>query len=304
MFESDDLVGANSILHGSESATQIGGPAVAGVLVAAVSAVAGLVADALSFVVSALSLLWIRRPERRPPPGPRRGIRRDVAEGIRWLAGEPLLRSLTIHGAIGNLALTGYGAITIVFLVRGLGVSTTGVGLLLAASGLGGVAAATATPRLARRFGAARTMVWCKVGAGVSSLLIPLSRPGLGLIAFVAGSGLVAGGVVAGNVVAGSFRQAYIPPALLGRVVTGMQFVNMGAIPLGAVLGGAAAGAVGTRAAIAIMTIGYALAGLIIARGPWRGRRDLPAAADDGAGASELTANIRRTGVPGRPGRA
>jgi hypothetical protein len=76
--------------------------------------------------------------------------------------------------------------------------------------------------------------------------------------------------------VAGSFRQSYVPPALLGRVVTSMQFVNLGAIPLGAVLGGAAASAIGTRGAIAVMTIGYAFAGLIIALGPWRGRRDLP----------------------------
>jgi Transmembrane secretion effector len=283
MFDDDDLVGANSILQGSESATQIGGPAVAGLLVAAVSAVAGLVVDALSFVVSALSLLWIRRPERRPQPAARRGIWRDIGEGIRWLSREPLLRSLTIHGAIGNVALTGYGAITVVFLVRGLGVSTTGVGLLLAASGLGGVAAATATPLLVRRFGAARTMVWCKVSAGICSLLIPLSRPGLGLIAFAVGSGLVAACVVAGNVVAGSFRQAYVPAALLGRVVTSMQFVNLGAIPLGAVLGGVAATALGTRAAIAIMTGGYAVAGLIIALGPWRGRRDLPPRHDPSA---------------------
>jgi hypothetical protein len=300
MFDADDLVGANSILHGSESATQIGGPAVAGVLMAVVSAVAGLVLDALSFLVSALSLLWIRRPERRPEPTVARGVRRDIAEGVRWLAREPLLRSLTIHGAIGNVALTGYGAITVVFLVRGLGVSTTGVGLLLAASGLGGIAAATSTPLLVRRFGAARTMVWCKVSAGLSSLLIPLSRPGLGLIAFVAGTGLVAACVVVGNVVAGSFRQSYVPPMLLGRVVTGMQFVNLGAIPLGAVLGGAAASAIGTRGAIAVMTVGYAFAGLIIARGPWRGRRDLPGrpADDPDQLATSATTTATLSGAP------
>jgi Transmembrane secretion effector len=301
MFDADDLVGANSVLHGSESATQIGGPAVAGVLMAAVSAVAGLALDALSFLVSALSLLWIRRPERRPEPAGTRGVRRDIAEGVRWLAHEPLLRSLTIHGAIGNVALTGYGAITVVFLVRGLGVSTAGVGLLLAASGLGGVAAATSTPVLVRRFGAARTMVWCKVSAGLCSLLIPLSRPGFGLIAFVAGTGLVAACVVVGNVVAVSFRQSYVPPMLLGRVVTSMQFVNLGAIPLGAVLGGAAASVIGTRGAIAVMTVGYAFAGLIIARGPWRGRRDLPvrpADATDQPATTSATTTATLSGAP------
>ena len=278
MFEADDLVGANSVLQGSESAVQIAGPAVAGALMAAVNAVTGLILDALTFVASAVSLLVIRRPERRPVPDPtaRHSIGRDIAEGVRWLAREPLLRSLTLHGAAGNIALTGYGAIIVVFLIRDIGVSTATVGLLMAASGLGGVAAATATPFLVRRIGAARTMIRCKVAAGLASLLIPLTTPGYGLITFIAGTALVAACVVAGNVVAGTFRQTYVPPALLARVVTGMQFVNLGAIPLGALLGGAAATALGTRGAIWCMTIFYAAAGAILLLGPWRGRRDLP----------------------------
>jgi hypothetical protein len=303
MFDKDDLVGANAILHGSDSATQIAGPALGGALVAAVSAVAGLVLDALSFVGSALCLLLIRRPERRLPAAPRRGIGRDIMAGARWLAREPLLRNLMIHGALGNLALTGYGAIVIVFLVRDVGVGTGTVGLLLAGSGLGGVAAATATPHLVRRFGAARTMIRCKIGAGVASLLIPLARPGAGLIAFVLGSGLVGALVVAGNVVAGSFRQAYTPPAMLGRVVTSMQFVNLGAIPVGALLGGVTATAFGTRAAIAMMTAGYACTGLILALGPWRGRRDLPVRAPTGEiggpGSRRFAAEPRVAGEPG-----
>jgi MFS family permease len=278
MFEADDLVGANAVLQGSESAVQIAGPAVAGALVAAVSAVAGLLVDAASFVVSFLGLLLVRRPERPvAAPAGRRSIGRDIAEGARWLAREPFLRNLTAHGAVSNLALTGYGAITIVFLIRDVGVGTGTVGVLLAASGLGGVAAATATPLLVRRFGAARALVVCKVSAGLSSLLIPLTTRGYGLLAFFTGTALVAGFVVAGNVIAGSFRQAYVPSDLLGRVVTSMQFVNLGAIPLGAVLGGVTAGLLGTRAAIAAMTVTYALAGLIMLLGPFRGRRDLPA---------------------------
>jgi hypothetical protein len=101
--------------------------------------------------------------------------------------------------------------------------------------------------------------------------------------------------------VAGSFRQSYVPPMLLGRVVTGMQFVNLGAIPLGAVLGGAAASAIGTRGAIAVMTVGYAFAGLIIARGPWRGRRDLPARpadAPDQLATTSATTTATLSGAP------
>ena len=276
MFEADDLVGANAVLQGSDSAVQIVGRATGGVLLAAVGAVAGLIIDAVSFLVSFVALASIRRPERPVPPAPPRPLRSDVADGIRWLAGSPLLRSLTLHGAAGNLALTGYGAIIVVFLVRDLGVSTAMVGILMAVSGFGGVLAATVTPRLVRRFGAARTMIRSKIGAGFASLLIPLSTPELGLALFVLGWGLVAVCLVIGNVIAGTFRQSYVPAALLGRVVTGMQFVNYGAIPLGALLGGVAATLVGARGAIWMMTVFYAVAGLILVLGPWRGRRDLP----------------------------
>jgi MFS family permease len=279
MFDQEDLVGANSVLQGTESAAQVAGPAIGGVLISAVTAVAGMIVDAVSFLVSAVALWRIRRSERRPAVTAEPAtITRDIAEGAGWLIRDRFLRNLTIHGAVCNLVLTAYGALVVVFLVREVGVGTTGVGLLLAVSSLGGVAAATAAPRLVRRFGSARTMVTCKLFAGVASLLIPMTRPGPGLVLFVAGTAGVAAGVVAGNVIAGSFRQAYCPPGMLGRIVTSMQFVNLGAIPIGAVLGGATAGLIGTRSAIGVMTAAYAMAGLILLLGPFRGRRDLPAA--------------------------
>jgi hypothetical protein len=52
----------------------------------------------------------------------------------------------------------------------------------------------------------------------------------------------------------------------------------------GAAATAGAATAVGTRGAIAIMTVGYALAGLIVVLGPWRGRRDLPEPVTDRTG--------------------
>jgi len=276
MFDSDDLVEANSALQGTESAAQVAGPAAAGLLIAAVSTVAGLVVDAFSFLFSAFSLWRIRRAERRPAATARQSIGRDIVEGARWLIHDRFLRNLTAYGAAANLWLTGMNAITVVFLVREVGVGTTGVGMLLAAVALGGVGAATMTPRLVLRLGGARMLVACKVFGGLSSLLIPLTRPGLGLCLFVAGMLGVAAGSIAGNVVTASFRQAYVPPGLLGRVLTGMQFMNLGAVPVGAVLGGATAGLLGVRDAMWIMAIGYALSGLILVLGPLRGRRDLP----------------------------
>ena len=279
MFDKDDLVTANSALQGTESAAQVAGPAAAGLLVAAVSAVAGLVLDAATFLISAFALWRIRRPERRPAPTPRAGIGTDIVEGARWLLKDRFLLNQTIYGAAANLWLTGINAISVVFLVREVGAGTTTVGLLFAAVSLGGVGAATLTPRLVRGIGSARTLVTCKTFGGVASLLIAFTYPGPGLLIFVAGMLGVAAGAIAGNVVSASFRQAYCPPQLLGRVLTSMQFINFGAIPVGAVLGGALAAPLGTRTAILLMALGYATSSLILILGPLRNRRDLPVAA-------------------------
>jgi MFS family permease len=215
--------------------------------------------------------------DRRRPGIPHRSIAREIRTGLTWLLHDRYLRNLMTHGAVSNLALNGYGAIIVVFLLRDVGVGTGTMGLLLSASGLGGVAAAAATPFLVRRFGAARALRTTKAAAGCASLLIPFTGPGAGLLPFVAGTALVAAFVVAGNVITGSFRQAYVPAALLGRVLTAMQFVNFGTIPVGALLGGVLATAYGNRFCVAVMTATYALAGLIILLGPFRGRRNLPA---------------------------
>ncbi|MEV4636858.1 MFS transporter [Actinoplanes sp. NPDC049548] len=278
MFRKDQLVGANSVLHATDSAAQVAGPAMGGLLVATVSALAGFVTDALSFLVSAVLLWRIRRPERRPSPSQTAPgtLVRDIAAGARWLARDRYLRNLTLHGAAANLFLTGVNALLVVFLVRDVRLGTTGVGMLLAMSSLGGVGAASVTPLLVRRFGDARVLFWSKIFAGVASTLVPQTRPGAGLALVVAGMAGISAGAVAGNVINGSFRQAYCPPELLGRILTSMQFVNFGAIPVGAVLGGAAAAAFGTRQALTTITIGYALSGVILLLGPFRNRRDLP----------------------------
>ena len=274
------LVPANAFLYGSESAAQVAGPGVAGMLAGAFGAVAGLLVQAGTFTMSALCLLGVRRPERRTPPPERPNLRAEIAEGARLVAADRLLRNLLAHGALSNFWLTGYQALLVVFLVREVGLDAAPVGLLLTLTSLGGVVGAAAAPTLCRRLGTARTLVLCKAGAGPCALLIPLSGSGPRTVLFVVGGALVVTGVVAGNVVSGSFRQRYCPPHLLARVTTSMQFVNLGTIPLGAVTAGVLAELVGTRPALWVLTVGFAASGLVLALGPLRGRRDLPSRPD------------------------
>jgi MFS family permease len=275
LVDEDRLVEGNSRLMSSESAAEVAGPGLGGLLAQAFGAANGLIADAVSFGVSALCLRGIRTREHRQV-SPRRSLRKEIAEGLGFVAHDRLLRVFMIFGGAANLVLTGYDAIVVVFLVRGLGLSAGTAGALIAVGSTGGVLGALLAPRLARSIGSARALLLCKVGTTPFGLLIPLAGPGWRLSFFVVGAVGLVGGVVAGNVISGGFMQAYCPPALIGRITTSIQVVNFGAIPVGAVLGGVLASTVGFHDALWILFGFFLLSSLILLAAPIRHDRDLP----------------------------
>jgi len=276
VLDERQLVPANALLSGSEAAARVAGPGLAGLLAGALGAVSGYAVQALTFAVSATCLALVRTPEHRAARAPGRDLRREVAEGVRFVAGDRVLLNLAAHGSLSNLFLTGYQALLVVFLVRQVGLAEGAVGLLLTLTALGGVLGALLVQPLVRRLGDARTLVLCKALAGPFALAVPLAEQGWRLALLAVASTLVVLGITAGNVVSGSFRQRYVPGELLGRVTTSIQTVNLAGIPLGAVLAGALATAIGTRPALWLLTAAYASTGLVLLLGPLRGRRDLP----------------------------
>ena len=275
LLADDELVEGNSHLQAAESAGQVAGPGVAGLLAQAVGAVCGVLVDAVSFAVSLACLRGLDGRE-QPVARTRRSLRADIGDGLRFVLRDRLLRSLMLFGGAANLVLSGFGAITVVYLVQGVGLSAGGAGVLIAVGQLGAVAGALLAPRLARRIGSARTVLATKLGAVPIALLIPLTAPGWRLGFFAVGCIALAGGITAGNVVQRGFSQAYIPTALMGRVNTSTQVVNFGLIPIGAVLGGVLAGSLGFRPTLCLLLGGLLVASLLLLAGPLRGLRDLP----------------------------
>lgn len=278
LLDRDQVAEGNAKVQATEAAAQVGGPGVAGLMTQLAGAANALLVDAMSFLASALCLLSIRAREPRPARAHQDGtLRQEIGEGIRFVARDPYLRVLTVFGAVSNIGLIGYQSILVVFLVREVGVSPGVVGVLTAATSMGGVLGAISATALARRFGSARSLLVAELGAAPFGLLIPLTTAGSGLALTVTGGFVIGAGVAVGNVLKGSFRQTYTPHALLGRVTVSMQMVNYGTIPLGAVLGGALGTTLGLRPALWTIMTGLALSGLILLVGPLRRHRDLPA---------------------------
>ncbi|WP_344123550.1 MFS transporter [Streptomyces blastmyceticus] len=278
ILEPEDQPEGNAKLHGSASAAQIAGLGSGGLIAQLAGAVNGMFANAATFLVSLLCLSGIRHREPRITGTAHRpkSLVGEVGEGLRLVAGDPWLRTLTLFGAASNLALMGYQSILVVFLVRGVGLGPGPVGALIAAAGTGGVAGAFVARRVAGRVGTARATLLFELGLPVFALLIPLTTGGAGVVLFVAGGFCVSAGVVAGNVVKASFQQRYCPPGLLGRLTATTAFLNYGTIPLGALLGGTLGTALGIRTAMWITTAGVPLAALILLFSPIGRSRDLP----------------------------
>jgi MFS family permease len=284
-----DLLEGNAKLQGSEQVANVAGPGAGGLIAQAAGSVCGVLANAVSFAVSAfcLSRLKVTEPE---VTGPAQRLRQDIAEGLAIVVRDPMLRVTTVFGCLANLVLVGYQAVLVVFLVTVVGLSPGVTGLLLALTSLGGVAGALLARRVAVRFGTARAVLFGKVLLSPAGLLIPLAGRGPGLALFVLGSVTVIAGIVAGNIIWSGWVQTYYPARLLGRVSTSVQVFNYGAIPAGALLAGLIASHLGVRATLWIMLGGLIASSLVLLLSPLPRLRDLPAGPASGAGEPAVSA--------------
>ncbi len=215
----EHLVEGNAKLTGSAQVAAVAGPSVAGGLVQAIGSSAAVAVDSASFLVSAAALVAIRAPEPKPvvPEGGHPRLVHDIAEGLRFVFRNTLLRAIAATTATSNFFGGIAAAVEIVFLVRAVHASPGVIGLLFSMGGVGGVLGALAAGPIARRVGGARATL-IGIAGNVGGLLIPLTMPGAGLALFGVGFMIVSFFVVVYNVNQVSFRQRLCPDRLLGRM--------------------------------------------------------------------------------------
>jgi MFS family permease len=237
---------ANARVFGTESAAQIAGPGVAGLVAQLASAATGVVGSVVGHAVSALCLARIRVPRQSGQAADGDGderLRTRIAEGVHTVLDDRNLRVLMIIGGVSNFGLTGYAALLVLFLVGDLGLPEIQLGFVMMFGGVGGLLGALVAPWLGRRLGTGRASTALLVVAGPAALLIGAPASAAQAYLTAVGLFLVGAAVVGGNVIRGAWRQRYVPAALMGRVMTTMQVVNYGTMPLA----GLAAAVLGSR---------------------------------------------------------
>ena len=241
------LEGANSKLQACEIVGQtfLGGPI--GSATFALFATFPFILNSAGFAIAAAVLLGLAgtyRPKANPQVAHAK-LRADLAAGLRWLRGHPLLLRLVAVAGLLSLISELAQAQLVLYALDDLHLSDAAYGLFAFVGGIGGLAGAAIAPRMVRVSSRRAVMiigiVCCAAGFGGMGLT---RSPVAGAALF----GLFAAAVVAVNVVLATARHTLVPGELLGRVLGVWRTVVWGAIPVGALLGGALTEALGAAA--------------------------------------------------------
>jgi MFS family permease len=294
------LVDGNAKLEISRSSAQIGGPGLAGILVELLKAPVAVLLDAVSFVVSALFLVRIRKSERSPQEdaAPRRRMRDDLREGLRYVLRHPYLKNIAACTAFFNFFGQFVFVLLLVYARRNLDLSPAVIGLafMLGNAGLL-VGAFTANP-ITRRLGVGPTIIATSLIGGPMFLLIPFAPHGHAALAVIVPAFIVGGfaGTVY-NVAQVSLRQAITPERIQGRMNSVMRFIVWGVIPLGALSGGVLTTWIGLKETLIVGGIGTCLPFLPVLLSPVRSVREIPEVAEEEIVLEPLAVNVPDPGT-------
>ena len=265
LIDRADLLEGNSKLEVSRSTAQLAGPAIAGVAIQAIGAARAIYLDAGSFLVSAVTLWLIRKPEPEPSPATasgRTGFLHEMWEGIQVVIGNPTLWKIAGSTATANFGSNIAGAVLLIFAYRNLHLSPGMVGLIFAVGAVGGLLGAVVTGSMVTRLGVGLTL-FISILAGGLLLLTPLAAytnaavflSALFFVCFLFSTPY--------NITQVSLRQAITPDRVQGRMNATMRTIVWGTIPIGSVTGGVLGSQIGV---VPTILFGY---GITLLAGGW-----------------------------------
>jgi MFS family permease len=234
------LMAANSRIYVTQVSAETIGPAIGGFLIQLIGAALTVATDAVSYLLSGIAFLLIRRPEPVTGGAVRGTFRADLGEGLRFVLGHPILRRIAAGNATFTIGWRAIEAILLLYCYRVLHLSPAQAGLLFAVSGVALVIGALLRERATRLLGFGRLLVITSLVCGLQCFLIAGAGLGLGPPAMVAA--FVSLGIASGmfDVAQLTLRQLLTPDRLQARMNATMRTLFWGPRPLGFLLGGLA----------------------------------------------------------------
>ncbi|MFE2169872.1 MFS transporter [Streptomyces sp. NPDC059447] len=261
----ENIAQANGLIYGAESIVRITGTALAGGLMVLLDPADAVMVDAVSFLASALFIRAVaRRPHGDAPAARRPGFKESVAEGLRFLWGHPVLRTMTVVGTLQSFAGGAIVGQMVVFADRGLGIHGTDarIGFLYTAWSAGGIGGSLLLPRLRRRLDAFRILLVALPIGAVLGLVVVLGNDWRVAVVALAvwGSAYL---VVLVNTM--TYSQEVTPAELQGRVNTTRRMLSSGlGVPLGALVASTVTVRFGIHAGMSTAVASVALAAALV----------------------------------------
>ena len=255
------LPAANARIELARTIAFAAGPALGGLLVGWIGAGPAFGFAAALSILAVVLLSGIYEPVRAQIA--RRHPWQEIKEGAAFVFGHDLLRPVFVTQFIFNSAWFLILAVFVPYAVRTLGLSASGLGVVLGMYGVGMVCGALLATRVMRwlPFGAVIGLgpVTGLVAAGVMALTTVVHTPILAGLSFF----LLGAGPILWTISTTTLRQSVTPPRLLGRV-SAINIMAYGARPLGAGLGALVGGLYGAEICLYLAVAGFAVQALVI----------------------------------------
>jgi MFS family permease len=266
----EQLGAANALVGLGLSLGRLIGPAIGGVTAVLIGLHGAALVDAATYVIAAVMCTGIRGAYRAPDHH-KSHILRELGEGLRMIAGKPVVRAALILLSVTAIGEGMMASLFAVFVTRSMRGASTDLGVLMSAQAVGGVLGGLVAMRVVSRFRLIPLVASCLVMFGAVDVVIfnfpritTALWPEVALFILVGIPGSV------GNAAIPTFFQRSVADRFMGRVFS-VAMVGQGVASL---VGAAIAGSLGDR--INVMTLltwqggGYVLAGLGFA---WLARR-------------------------------
>jgi MFS family permease len=283
LVDDDRLVDANGKLNVARGLAELAGPSAGGVLVGLVGAARAVTADAFSYVFSAVTIALMRlrephriearftTPELETGTGPEQRFRDEVADGVRIVVRQPLLRTIAVAGGVTTFLLAGVSSLWLLYVVKTLHWSVRAAGLVYGLSLIGGVLGGALAQRVIARAGVGRAVIGGSLLSAPLETVTPLAPHGLAgqwLVA-TAFTALTCAGMIAQTAIT-TVRQLACPIDMLGRVTATNRFLTQGLRFLGPLGAGAVATLWGLRPALLLFAVLTLAQAAIYAASPFR----------------------------------
>jgi MFS family permease len=245
VIEKRDLgIGNARIMAGFVTVNQLVGPPLGAALFAA-GAVAPFIVQAGCMITSALMVSRVVLPAHGVDKAARSHVRREIAEGFRWLWGNAAVRTLALTIVTFNITFGAAWSILVLYAIERLGTGEVGFGLLTTAIAVGGLVGTGIYGWLTSRVSLGNLM---RAGLIIETLThLSLAVTTIAWVAlvimFVFGAHAFVWGTTSTSV-----RQRAVPTELQGRVSSVYLIGVQGGIVVGSVAGGAIAGVWGVTA--------------------------------------------------------